>query len=101
VILLTNLHIEWLISACSHPIDDSENELLKGILDLLEKQGEAGGSGLQPSSASEMSELIVDYCVESYERKPRNTHEKRPENCKLDDLSIRQAFSKSINSIVC
>ncbi|KAF3024990.1 hypothetical protein E8E14_013975 [Neopestalotiopsis sp. 37M] len=54
---------KWLLSASSHPIDDSENELLHGILDLLEKQGEASGSGLQPSSVSEMSQFIVDYCA--------------------------------------
>ncbi|KAF7527677.1 hypothetical protein G7054_g10415 [Neopestalotiopsis clavispora] len=93
---------EWVISASSHPIDDGENELVNGILDLLEKQGDAGGSGLQPSSASEMSQFIVDYCVESYEREPKEIQKTRPEDCRLENLlSIRQTFSKSINSIVC
>lgn len=92
---------EWLISASSHAIDDSEDELLNGILDRLEKQGEAGGSDLQPGSTTEMSQLIVDYCVDSYERKPKGHDDERPEDCKLNDFpSIRQTFSKSINSIV-
>lgn len=98
----TKLRAEWLLSASSHPIDGNENELLDGILDLLEKQEEAGGRGLQPSSASEMSQFIVDYCVESYERKPRAANEDRPKDCQLENfLSIRQTFSDSINSIVC
>ncbi|KAF3810601.1 Protein fem-1-like A-B [Colletotrichum gloeosporioides] len=90
----------WLISASSHPIDDGEDELLNGILDRLEKQGEGGGSDLQPGSTAEMSQLIVDYCVDSYERKPKGYDDERPEDCKLKDFpSIRQTFSKSINSI--
>ncbi|KAK2731880.1 ankyrin unc44 [Colletotrichum kahawae] len=90
-----------LISASSHPIDDGEDELLNGILDRLEKQGEAGGSDLQPGSTTEMSQLIVDYCVDSYERKPKGHDDERPEDCKLKDFpSIRQTFSKSINSII-
>ncbi|KAJ0364247.1 hypothetical protein COL26b_012633, partial [Colletotrichum chrysophilum] len=61
----------WLISASSHPIDDGENELLNDVLDLLEKDREAGGSILQQASTAEMSQLIVDFCVDSYERKPK------------------------------
>lgn len=38
-----------------------------------------------------MSKLIVDYCVESYERRPES-----PQGL----LSIRQMFSKAINAIV-
>ncbi|KAH9226172.1 hypothetical protein K456DRAFT_43215 [Colletotrichum gloeosporioides 23] len=93
---------KWLISASSHPIDGSENELFQGILDRLERQGEAGGSDLQPGSTAEMSQLIIDYCVDSYERKPKAHDDERPEECKLVNFpSIRQTFSKSINSIVC
>ncbi|EQB56523.1 hypothetical protein CGLO_03466 [Colletotrichum gloeosporioides Cg-14] len=91
---------KWLISASSHPIDDSENELFQGILDHLEKLGEAGGSDLQPGSTAEMSQLIIDYCVDYYERKPKAHEGERPEECKLGNFpSIRQTFSKSINSI--
>ncbi|KAI8266742.1 hypothetical protein K4K58_009250 [Colletotrichum sp. SAR11_239] len=56
---------KWLISASSHPIDDGEDELLNGILDRLEKQREAAGSGSQPGSTEEMSQLIIDYCLSS------------------------------------
>ncbi|KAI8291268.1 hypothetical protein K4K60_002561 [Colletotrichum sp. SAR11_57] len=92
---------KWLLSASSHPIDDVENELQNGILERLEKQGEAGGSDLQPGSAAEMSQLIVDYCIDFYERKPKARDGGRPENCTLTNFpSIRQTFSKSINSIV-
>ncbi|KAE9580146.1 hypothetical protein CGMCC3_g3834 [Colletotrichum fructicola] len=91
---------KWLLSASSHPIDDVENELQNGILERLEKQGEAGGSDLQPGSAAEMSQLIVDYCIDFYERKPKARDGGRPENCTLTNFpSIRQTFSKSINSI--
>ncbi|KAK1847433.1 hypothetical protein CCHR01_09959 [Colletotrichum chrysophilum] len=90
----------WLISASSHPIDDGENELLNDVLDRLEKDREAGGSILQQASTAEMSQLIVDFCVDSYERKPKVHDSNRPEACRLKDFpSIRQAFSKSINSI--
>ncbi|KAI8244721.1 Ankyrin-3 [Colletotrichum sp. SAR 10_96] len=90
----------WLISASSHPIDDGEDELLNGILDRLEKQREAAGSESQPGSTAEMSQLIVDYCVETYERKPRAHDDERPEDCRLTGFpSIRQVFSKSVNSI--
>ncbi|KAF0323728.1 hypothetical protein GQ607_008937 [Colletotrichum asianum] len=90
----------WLISASSHPIDDGENELLNDVLDRLEKDREAGGSILQQASTAEMSQLIVDFCVDSYEQKPKVHDSNRPEACRLKDFpSIRQAFSKSINSI--
>ncbi|KAK1953533.1 ankyrin [Colletotrichum sublineola] len=93
---------KWLITASSYPMDDTEDELLKGILDLLEKQGEAAGSDSQPGSAAEMSRLIVDYCVDNYERKPQSREGEVPKNCNLAEFpSIRQVFSKSINSIVC
>ncbi|KAF5492027.1 Ankyrin-3 [Colletotrichum siamense] len=66
----------------------------------LEKQGEAGGSDLQPGSAAEMSQLIVDYCVDYYERKPKAQKDDKPQDFKLRDFpSIRQTFSRSINSI--
>lgn len=100
--ILTSIPSEWLISASSHPIDDGEDELLNGILDRLEKQKEAAGSGSQPGSTVEMSQLIVDYCIETYERKPGALDEGRPEDCRLTGFpSIRQVFSKAINSIVC
>ncbi|KAH0443141.1 hypothetical protein CcaCcLH18_01254 [Colletotrichum camelliae] len=90
----------FLISASSHPIDDGEDELLNGILAHLEKQRKVAESKSQPDSIAEMSQLIVDYCVETYERKPAAHDGERPDDCKLEDFpSIRQTFSKSINSI--
>ncbi|KAF4879088.1 hypothetical protein CGCSCA1_v001584 [Colletotrichum siamense] len=47
-----------------------------------------------------MSQMIVDYCVDSYERKPKAQKDDRLQFFKSQDFtSIRQAFSKSINSI--
>ncbi|KAL3292491.1 1-alkyl-2-acetylglycerophosphocholine esterase, partial [Colletotrichum asianum] len=76
----------WLISASSHPIDDGENELLNDVLDRLEKDREAGGSILQQASTAEMSQLIVDFCVDSYEQKPKELAEA---TSRADDLSCR------------
>ncbi|KXH66697.1 hypothetical protein CSAL01_08910 [Colletotrichum salicis] len=95
------MYAEWLISASSHPIDDGEDELVNGILDRIKRQREASGSDLQPGSTAEMSKPIVDYCADSYDRKP-NVHEsERPEDSRLNNFpSIRQTFSKSINSVL-
>ncbi|KAI8160277.1 Ankyrin-3 [Colletotrichum sp. SAR 10_70] len=90
----------WLISASSHPIDDREDEVLNGILDLLQEQGEDGVSDLQPGSVTEMSQLIVDHCVGFYERTPRKYDDERPEDRKLESFpSIRQTYSRFINSL--
>lgn len=69
---------------------------MEGILDYLRRQREYGGSRSQPGSTDEMSELIVEYCIESYERRPDPLRQAIGK----DLLSIRQVFSNSINVIV-
>lgn len=88
--------LEWLITASPHPLDDNENTLVEGILDYLRRQREDGGNGSQPGSTDEMSELIVEYCIGSYERRPNSARQTLPK----DLLSIRQMFSNSIKIIV-
>lgn len=83
------------MTASSYPIDGDEDALLQGILDHLDRIREAGGSRSQPNTAAEMSKLIVDHCIESYEKKARGPS-KDPKSL----LSIRQMFSKAINVIV-
>jgi hypothetical protein len=81
---------EWIITASSCPLDDSHESLVEGILAQLKKQAEYGGSELQPGTTEAMKKLIVDYCVASYERKPK----KEPR------MSIGQIFSNYMNRIV-
>lgn len=41
--------------------------LLEGVVDHLTKQIESGGSHSLPGSTAEMSQLIIDFCIASYE----------------------------------
>jgi hypothetical protein len=70
--------------------DDSHDTLMKGILGRLNKQADYGGSGSQPGSVADMSRLIVDYCIDSYEKQPKSHSQK----------SIAQTFSNYMNKIV-
>ncbi|KAF4953661.1 hypothetical protein FSARC_12346 [Fusarium sarcochroum] len=80
---------KWVISASSCSLDDNQENLVEGILDQLNKKAQFGGKESQPASAEGMSKMIVDYCVGSYERKP-----------KLEvKMSIGQIFSNYINKI--
>lgn len=81
---------EWIITASSCSLDDSHESLVEGILAQLKKQVEYGGSESQPGTTEAMKRLIVDYCVASYERKPK----KEPR------MSIGQIFSNYMNRIV-
>lgn len=94
--LTERMNLEWLITASPHPLDDKKNTLVEGILDHLSKQREDGGSRSQPGSTFEMSELIVEYCIGSYERRPNSSRQTLGSQL----LSIRQMFSNSINIIV-
>ncbi|KAF4462854.1 ankyrin unc44 [Fusarium albosuccineum] len=66
-------------------VDDnsSHDRLVEGILDQLRKQGS------QPGSVFEMINFIVDYCISSYERRPK------PQG----QVSIGQTFSHYMNGI--
>ncbi|KAG5768336.1 hypothetical protein H9Q72_004104 [Fusarium xylarioides] len=80
---------KWLMTATSCVTDDSHNRLEKVILDLLHKQADSRGSSSQPKSATDMSKLIVEYFIGSYERAPE-----------LKSLmSIGQIFSQYLNQI--
>ncbi|KAI1097263.1 hypothetical protein F4804DRAFT_328090 [Jackrogersella minutella] len=80
-----------LITSTTHPVDKTEDSLLLNILDYISRRAEVGGRHSQPSSAVEMSKLLVDYCVGFYERE----HEQ--ERADQTNRSIRQIFSNAIN----
>ena len=87
-----------MITATSPQVDGDKDALVEGILHHLSTQIEAQGSRSQRSSVLDMSKLIINYCIGSYERqhKPgdwKNKLEVQP--------SIRQIFSNAINIIVC
>lgn len=81
---------DWIITATSSPFDNSPDTLVDEILNLLSKQAEYGGSRSQPVTASDLVPVIIEHCVDSYER--------RPNECKR--ISIGQTFSHYINRIV-
>lgn len=80
--------------------------LVQGILDRLSKQADYGGLKSQPKSADDMSKLIVEYCIGSYERSPESeeqrasTHSDSLNNHKKQRLSISQIYSNYLNRIV-
>ncbi|RBR25654.1 uncharacterized protein FIESC28_01617 [Fusarium coffeatum] len=63
---------KWILTASSCSLDDNHDNLVEGVLDQLNKQAEYGGNRSQPESADAMAKIIVDYCVGSYDRKPKS-----------------------------
>ncbi|KAF5491319.1 Ankyrin-3 [Colletotrichum fructicola] len=80
---------KWLITATSCLLDDKPRTLVDEILCQLEKKVEYGGTWSQPQSVLDMSKLLIEYCVGSYERKPES-------DC---PVSIAQTFSNHVNEI--
>ncbi|VUC27773.1 unnamed protein product [Clonostachys rosea] len=92
---------KWIITAAPDPKDSRSPTLLDGVLEHLNKLGRAGESSSQPGSTFDMRQLLVDYCIESYERKPVEdefVHFEHPED--IQRASIRQLFSNSIKKLV-
>ncbi|KAM0290518.1 hypothetical protein ACHAO9_004876 [Fusarium lateritium] len=84
-----NIADKWLMTATSCQSDGSHNRLEKVILELLHKQADSRGDSSQPKSAADMSKLIVEYFIGSYERTPELT----------SLMSIGQIFSQYLNQI--
>ncbi|KAK1711763.1 hypothetical protein BDP67DRAFT_566638 [Colletotrichum lupini] len=123
----TDTFSEWLITASSHPMDGKKNVLLEGVVDHLTKQTESGGSRSLPGSTAEMSRLIIDFCISSYETLPKASRKSSSTTLGVNGtaeepalqsptwqfapnpqssveyppelLSMRQMFSNSINKI--
>lgn len=102
--------------------------LLEGVVDHLTKQTESGGSRSLPGSTAEMSRLIIDFCISSYETLPKASRKSSSTTLGVNGtaeepalqsptwqfapnpqssveyppelLSMRQMFSNSINKIV-
>ncbi|KAK7408038.1 hypothetical protein QQX98_009811 [Neonectria punicea] len=83
---------KWLITATTHPIDQTEDPFLTDLLDHIEKRAKAEGREVRSRSPLEMAKTIVEYCVDSYDRQPKST-------VYGTNHSIRQIFSDSINKI--
>ncbi|RSL93591.1 hypothetical protein CEP52_013157 [Fusarium oligoseptatum] len=108
---------KWLITSTSCATNDRRDNLVTDILGHLQRQVENGSRRLGPTSATEMSRVIVDYCIGTYERKRKrqtggttaqdqhqvNTHsvdQSATEDEKhKEERSIHQIFSDSINEI--
>ncbi|RSL47701.1 hypothetical protein CEP53_009834 [Fusarium sp. AF-6] len=90
---------KWLITASSCLFDGSNGTLVEGILEQLAKEVEAGGSASQPESAVDMCRFVVDYCIGTYERLPKNEEPNPGEPKPQGQGSIRQIFSNTINEI--
>ncbi|KAJ4226298.1 hypothetical protein NW759_004884 [Fusarium solani] len=119
---------KWLITSTSCATNDIRDNLVTDILGHLQRQVENGSRRLGPTSATEMSRVIVDYCIGTYERKRSRQNVKRNEDQRLqtdgtttqdqpqgntdrvnqsgtedgkhkEERSIHQIFSDSINEI--
>ncbi|CCT75124.1 related to ankyrin [Fusarium fujikuroi IMI 58289] len=77
------------ITATSSPLGGSPDLLVEEILNSLSKQGEYGGSGAQPATASELVPAIIDHCIGSYERRSNDG----------ERISVGQTLSHYINRI--
>lgn len=121
--------IEWLITLTSCATDDIWDNLVTDILEHLRRQVENGSRRHGPTSASETSRVIADYCIGAYDRKRRsqdvNIDKDQPlraggtttgdqhranaarmdlnpatDENRMEERSIHQIFSDSINEIV-
>ncbi|CAJ0546994.1 Ff.00g016210.m01.CDS01 [Fusarium sp. VM40] len=119
---------KWLITSTSCATNDIRDNLVTDILEHLRRQVENGSRRIGPTSASEMSRVIVDYCIGTYDRKRRsqivnldrdqplraggtttgnqyraNTIGVNPNTAadekRIEERSIHQIFSDSINEI--
>ena len=104
-------NLEWIISSTSYPIDNIQEDFARDILDQVEN----GDGRARPTSATDLSNLIVEYFISTYERKRKrpdsavpnlnqnvqqNSSSVREEEDARFELSIRQIFSHHINEIV-
>ena len=104
-------NLEWIISSTSYPIDNIQEDFARDILDQVEN----GDGRARPTSATDLSNLIVEYFISTYERKRKrpdsavpnlnqnvqqNSSSVREEENARFELSIRQIFSHHINEIV-
>lgn len=121
--------IEWLITSTSCATNDIRDNLVTDILEHLRRQVENGSREFGPISASEISRVIVDYCIGTYDRKRKSQdvsldrcQSLRPDDTaigdkhqvstarvnpntaadgkRIEERSIHQIFSDSINEIV-
>ncbi|KAI1205140.1 uncharacterized protein F4807DRAFT_444149 [Annulohypoxylon truncatum] len=78
-----------LITSTTYPVHKEDHSLLTDIFGYLSKKTEVGGSLSQPSTAAEMSKMLVDFCVDFYEQIETD----------LNGQSTRQIYFNAINEI--
>jgi hypothetical protein len=100
--LANDRQLGWIISATCPPVDDREPLWIDEFLDHLDKRAEDRGSQSQLGSIEELMSEIVTYSIASYEGPFFQTRQDQniPGINQRKDLSIRQAFSTYIKSIV-
>ncbi|RSL79740.1 hypothetical protein BHE90_001537 [Fusarium euwallaceae] len=81
---------KWLITSTSCATDDIRDNLVADILEHLRKQVQDGSRRFGPTSATEMSRVIVDYCIGTHDRKLMRHRQGR---------SVHQIFSDSIHEV--
>ncbi|KAI6758608.1 hypothetical protein HG530_010848 [Fusarium avenaceum] len=81
---------EWLITSTSCATNDIRDNLVTDILEHLRRQVENGSREFGPISASEMSRVIVDYCIGTYDRKRKSQDVSldRCQSLRPDDTAI-------------
>ncbi|KAH9240602.1 hypothetical protein K456DRAFT_1719835 [Colletotrichum gloeosporioides 23] len=100
---------KWIITSTSSARNDVHDNLFTNILEHLQKQVKNGSRRVGPSSATEMSKVIVNYCIGAYERKRKRKvttdgstsaqANAQKNGLPKEERSIRQIFSDSINEI--
>ncbi|RMI95255.1 hypothetical protein CDV36_016417, partial [Fusarium kuroshium] len=60
---------KWLITSTSCAANDIRDNLVTDILEHLQKQVRNGSRQSGPTSATEMSRIIVDFCIGTYDKK--------------------------------
>ncbi|RSL54692.1 hypothetical protein CEP54_009739 [Fusarium duplospermum] len=92
---ILNCLIEWLITSTSCATNHIRDNLVTDILGHVREEVYNGSLRSEPTSATEMSRLIVDYCIGAYDRKRSHQDERLHQA----ERSIHQIFSDSINEI--
>ncbi|KAF4452347.1 1-alkyl-2-acetylglycerophosphocholine esterase [Fusarium austroafricanum] len=89
---------EWIITATPYPVDKSqEDDLPKDFLNHPPTQEEIRDSPSGAGFADRIAKLIVNYCVDSYER--NRIRKQEIERSERSARSIRQMFSDYVNII--
>ena len=71
---LTRVSKGWLISCTSSTANGEKDDLISNVFEYISNEVESGSYRAEPSSANDMSRVIVDYCIYAYEQKRKEDH---------------------------